>query len=58
MLGIVLVAVGVACNAMLIPIDDIKATLAALLDRYGSDARIAVLPEGPQTVPYLLEAAV
>jgi nickel-dependent lactate racemase len=44
-------------NAMLTPIDDIEATLAALLDRYGPDARIAVLPEGPQTVPYVLEAA-
>jgi lactate racemase len=44
-------------NAMLTPIDDIEAILAALLDRYGPDARIAVLPEGPQTVPYVLEAA-
>jgi nickel-dependent lactate racemase len=44
-------------NAMLTPIADIEATLGALLDRYGSDARIAVLPEGPQTVPYVLEAA-
>jgi nickel-dependent lactate racemase len=45
-------------DAMLTPIVDIEATLAALLDRYGSDARVAVLPEGPQTVPYVLEAAV
>jgi lactate racemase len=44
-------------DAMLTPIDDIEATLAALLDRYGPDARVAVLPEGPQTVPYVLEAA-
>ncbi len=45
-------------NTMLTPIDDIEATLATLLDRYGPDARVAVLPEGPQTVPYVLEAAV
>jgi nickel-dependent lactate racemase len=43
-------------NAMLTPIDNIEATLAALLDRYGPQARIAVLPEGPQTVPYRVEA--
>ena len=45
-------------DAMLTPIDDIETTLAALLDRYGPGARIAVLPEGPQTVPYVLEPAV
>jgi nickel-dependent lactate racemase len=45
-------------DAMLTPIDDIEATLVALLERYGPDARVAVLPEGPQTVPYVLEAAV
>jgi nickel-dependent lactate racemase len=45
-------------DAMLTPIDDIEATLAALLERYGPDARIAVLPEGPQTVPYVLDAAI
>jgi nickel-dependent lactate racemase len=42
--------------AMLEPTNDIAATLAQLLDRYGPDARVAVLPEGPQTVPYLAEA--
>jgi nickel-dependent lactate racemase len=45
-------------DAMLAPIDDIEATLAMLLDRYGPGATVAVLPEGPQTVPYLLEAVV
>ncbi len=44
-------------NAMLTPIDDIGVALAALIERYGPNARIAVLPEGPQTVPYVLEAA-
>ena len=45
-------------DAMLTPIADIEATLAALLDRYGPGARVAVLPEGPQTVPYILESVV
>ncbi len=45
-------------NAMLIPTEDIEATLARLLSRYGAGARVAVLPEGPQTVPYLAEAVV
>ncbi len=44
--------------AMLEPTSDITATLARLLDRYGAHARVAVLPEGPQTVPYLIEAVV
>jgi nickel-dependent lactate racemase len=43
-------------DAMLTPIEDIEATLAQLLDRYGAGARVAVLPEGPQTVPYLVES--
>ncbi|MBK9714153.1 MAG: nickel-dependent lactate racemase [Kouleothrix sp.] len=45
-------------DAMLEPIDDVERALAALLARYGPGARVAVLPEGPQTIPYLLEAAV
>jgi hypothetical protein len=40
---------------MLEPTSDIAATLARLFDRYGAGARVAVLPEGPQTVPYLLQ---
>ena len=43
-------------NAMLTPTDSVEATLVALLDRCGPDARVAVLPEGPQTVPYVLDA--
>lgn len=42
--------------AMLKPTHDISATLAELLQRFGPDARVAVLPEGPQTVPLLREA--
>jgi nickel-dependent lactate racemase len=44
-------------EAMLTPIASVEAALAALLDRYGPAARVAVLPEGPQTVPYVVEAA-
>jgi nickel-dependent lactate racemase len=40
-------------RAYLEPIDDLNAFLAAEIDRVGRDAPIAVLPEGPQTVPYL-----
>lgn len=32
---------------------DIAATVREALDAAGSDARVCVLPEGPQTVPYL-----
>ena len=41
--------------AMLEPVADLGATLAQLLRRYGPGARVAVLPEGPQTVPLLRE---
>jgi lactate racemase len=32
------------------PVDDVQ---AAVLDAAGPDGRICVLPEGPQTIPYL-----
>ena len=35
------------------PIDDIEATVRRLLHRYAPDARLCVLPQGPQTIPYL-----
>jgi nickel-dependent lactate racemase len=37
------------------PCRDISATLQTLRRQYGSDASIAVLPEGPLTIPYLVE---
>lgn len=43
-------------NAMLTPTDDVAATLRELQARYGPGARIAVLPEGPQTVPFVRDA--
>ena len=39
-------------GAHLEPIEDVTATLAALLRRQ-PDARVCVIPEGPQTIPYL-----
>jgi nickel-dependent lactate racemase len=44
-------------DAMLTPITSIEATLAELLAHYGPAARIAVLPEGPQTAPFVPAAA-
>jgi nickel-dependent lactate racemase len=40
-------------QALLKPCQDIAATVEALRASYGRGARIGVLPEGPQTVPYL-----
>jgi nickel-dependent lactate racemase len=52
----VLLRSGLPANAVaaahLEPIDDVGGALAELLDRR-PDARICVLPEGPQTIPYL-----
>jgi nickel-dependent lactate racemase len=39
--------------ALLKPSARIEETLSELLTRYGQDARICVLPEGPQTIPYV-----
>jgi nickel-dependent lactate racemase len=40
-------------RAHLDPVPDISAALAAELARIGADAPIAVMPEGPLTIPYL-----
>jgi nickel-dependent lactate racemase len=40
-------------SALLRPCRRIEDTIAELLVRYGRDASICVLPEGPQTIPYL-----
>jgi len=40
-------------EALLLPCHSIEETLTQLLERYGPDATICILPEGPQTVPYL-----
>jgi len=41
-------------KAMLSPAGSIEATLAELVTKYGDNARICVLPEGPVTIPYVL----
>jgi nickel-dependent lactate racemase len=38
-------------EALLIPCASVQDTLGALLARYGRDARVCVLPDGPQTIP-------
>jgi lactate racemase len=39
--------------AWLEPVDDLADCVAALLGGAGRDARLAVLPQGPQTIPYV-----
>ncbi|GFP29025.1 hypothetical protein HKBW3S33_02441, partial [Candidatus Hakubella thermalkaliphila] len=43
-------------QALLLPCHSIEEEVERLLKRYGPQASICVLPEGPQTIPYL-EAA-
>ena len=40
-------------GALLRPCHDIEATIAELLQKYGPRATLCVLPEGPQTIPYI-----
>jgi nickel-dependent lactate racemase len=40
-------------RAHLEPLADVGAAVAGELARIGRDARVAVLPEGPMTIPYL-----
>lgn len=40
-------------GALLQPCRSIERTVGELLEKYGRDARIAVLPQGPQTVPFV-----
>ncbi len=44
--------------ALLIPCRSIEATVETLRDQYGRDARIGIIPEGPQTIPYLRDVPV
>ena len=53
--------VGVYCElppedlrrAHLMPVTDLRSTIDAELDKIGRDAPVAILPEGPLTIPYL-----
>ncbi len=40
-------------KAFLTPCHDITAAVEMELTRFGPDARVAVLPQGPLTIPYL-----
>jgi hypothetical protein len=40
-------------NAFLIPCHEIDETVTTLVDKYGLGARVCVLPDGPQAIPYL-----
>jgi hypothetical protein len=40
-------------SAHLFKVDDIAETVAKEIGRIGPEATICVLPEGPQTIPYL-----
>lgn len=40
-------------RALLEPVEDVEATVTALLEEYGPSSRLCVLPEGPFTVPYV-----
>lgn len=40
-------------QAHLEPVDDVERVMYEGLDAAGSDARLCVIPEGPQTIPYL-----
>ena len=44
-------------SAHLTPIDDVGTATRNALGRFGPEARVCVLPEGPQTIPYLAEGA-
>jgi nickel-dependent lactate racemase len=47
--------VGEVRNALLEPVQDISAFMIEELTRLGGDAPVAVLPEGPMTIPYLTD---
>jgi hypothetical protein len=40
-------------DALLIPCPQIEATAADLMKKYGPKARICVMPESPQTIPFV-----
>ena len=44
-------------SAMLRPCTSVEETVGTLLDSYGPEAKICVLPEGPMTIPYVAPAA-
>ena len=39
--------------ALFMPSRDVESTLAELMTRYGPNSRLCIVPEGPQTIPYV-----
>jgi nickel-dependent lactate racemase len=39
--------------ALFMPSRDVESTLAELMARYGPNSRLCIVPEGPQTIPYV-----
>lgn len=46
------------CSAMLKPVREMETCVDFLVNRLGPGARICILPEGPQTIPYIDEGKV
>ena len=42
-------------GALFTPCRDIEGTVVQLQEKFGLGTRICVMPEGPQTIPYLRE---
>jgi len=40
-------------KALFVPTDSIEQTVMDLIKQVGPDCRLCVIPEGPQTIPYL-----
>ncbi len=40
-------------NALFVPSDSIEQTVMELIEHAGPDCRLCIIPEGPQTIPYL-----
>jgi hypothetical protein len=40
-------------RAHLEPIDDLQSALEGEIERAGDGAKVAILPEGPMTIPYI-----
>jgi nickel-dependent lactate racemase len=43
-------------RALFTPSPGVEQTLASLTARYGADCRLCVMPEGPQTIPYVMSS--
>ena len=41
-------------NTHLEPVENLNRLVLELVEKYGPDTRICVLPEGPHTIPYLI----